>query len=574
MPGTSPTESDRDTPSWRDRLAARTTTRRSRGLLGLVGVLGVGLGSLALLWPALVAPLAADQRFMYLEATGRTAGSLRTLLTLPFDQIPQRLDQGRFAPLAYLVQWVSYNGVTELSMTSGTSVPVVQALQKVVLLLLCLLAVVAFAAVLRARGPQGELVRLGRRALVLVTVAAVVLVAAGTQTQVQPRNGWETYAVLTYGAVVVDFGVVALVVWLARRLATGLGLWRVVGAVVVLALVAAGLNSSYELYYVAFPVAVVALVLQPVAVGTDRGAGRRAKLVVGGAFSVLFLAGLVAVRAAVAASCSGGGCYVGTRPKLDGTLFTTWWYNLGSSVPLTGRNEALDELRAVGVHSGLPGPFSNPLAVMALVAAVGLVLCRLALGRLARADDGLSGARTRLALDGALLSLLVALGSAAVMSLSEQAQSLVTGLGLPYRHTMVTWTALAMTVVMAVLALDLALRGRGGVLVWSATALVVALLAGSLLPANLATTRAAFADEGNQSVTRLYDELVLADPTPAGDLRRCEAVKAAKKALNNRGPSVTRMIRGAYQTYRYRYGKAYCSRMKMPELKGNIADMA
>ncbi|WP_426562360.1 hypothetical protein ACPPVT_17145 [Angustibacter sp. McL0619] len=545
------------------------------------------VGALVMLWPVLIAPLAADQRHMYAEAPGQTAGHWTRMFTIPIGDIRFRLNQGRFAPLAFIVQWVSYTGVTLMAMATSTSVATVQAAQKIVLLILSLGSVVGFAAALRGRTPAGTLVRFGRGALLLVAAAVTVLGAVGTQAQLQPANGWTTYAVLTYGAIIVGFGVPALALWLARRRTVAPSRLLTVLTVLVLGLVAAGLNSSYELYYVAVPVAVVTLALQPLAPAADRARERRAKLFVGGTLTALFLVALVAVRAAISYACASGPCYIGTSPKIDAGIVKTWLYNFGSSVPLSGRSEVLTTLKAVGQDT-LPGPFSSPLVVFAFLAAGGLLLVRLLLGPLGlgrivapgtageTADDAAvdtadetadetvdaPAARKALsvaALHGAIAALLIAFGSAAMMSISRQAQDVILSFGHVYRHTVVTWVALAATATFVALAIDLRATWRKSIVLWSAVALVAALVGGAVLPINLAATHAASVDPGTLAVTRIYDELVLADPSDAGEQRRCDAVRQARKGLAGKGPTSGRMLKGLYQIYRYKYGKPFCS---------------
>jgi hypothetical protein len=566
-PSEQPARRHRLQPGWLHRL----TTPGGRTVTGVLAAGALALGSLVLLWPVLIAPIAADQRFMYAEAPGRTSGQWLRMFWIPIEQIPSRLHQGRFAPLAYIAQWISYTGVTELSITTSTDIVSMQALQKVVLLVLALLAVVAFAASLRGRTAAGALVRLGRRRLVLVAAATCLLGAAGTQAQEQGRNGWITYAVLTYGAVVVDFAVVALVLWLARRRVSAPSRRLDVLIVLVLAVVAVALNSSYELYYVAVPVAVLALILQPVAPAGQQRAERRAKLFVGGVLTVLFAAALVAVRAAIAASCANGGCYIGTQPSLGVGVLRTWLLNLGSSVPVFGRTEVLQQFQDVGLGA-VPAWFASPLVVFVVLAAAGLLALRLVLGPAYRGPQAPAGgagpltATSRavwtLGLQGALFSLCIALGSAALMSVSSQAQDVISTLGRPYRHTVVTWVALVLTGVMLVVALEARLRARQGVVLWGAVAVVAAVLGAAVLPLNLAATRAATIDPGTLAVSHVYDELVLGDTSSAGADRRCEVAHEAKAALKGTGPTAKRLLRGAYREYEYRYGQPYCASVK------------
>lgn len=533
-----------------------------------VAVSALVVGSLVMLWPALVAPLGADQRFMYLEAPGRASGDWWRLITIPLHEIPMRLNQGRFAPLGYIVQWLSYGGVTQFSIATGTSIAVIQALQKLVLLGMCLGSVLAFTGLLRGRTRSGVVVAPGRRSTILIACATTVFVAAGTQAHDQSRNGWTTYAVLTYGAVIVGFGVPALCLWLLHRLALRPSTRWTILAVVLLVATGMALNSSYELYYAAFPAALIALVLQPVGEPGDRMLARRAKMLVGATLSGAFLVSFTAVRVAVHFACANKACYVGITPKLDATILQTWFYNVASSLPVAGIPQAGRTVAGQGFGS-LPGPFSSPLVVFCLVAALGLVAVRLLVGTPSereRAGDRspvpsaeVDHARSRALLVGALVALALGLGSAAVMSVSAQAQVAINNVGEPYRHIVVTWVSIVVAGTLCLLAVDLRLGRRGGVALWTGAAAVAAVVSGIVLPVNLESTRAQNADPSTQAVMEVYQEVAEPDPTPAGAARRCEAAHLANRDLAGKGPIARRMLRGADRVYQRDFGKPFCA---------------
>ena len=536
------------------------TTSLRRGLAWVAASLALLGGSLVMLWPVLVAPLNADQRFLYLEAPGRTSGHWVRLVTVPLLNVPNRLREGRFDPLSEFVQFLSYTGVTSLSVATSTPEAVVQGLQKLVLLVVCLGTVVAFVATLRGRTSAGELVRLDRRSLILVAAATLFVGAAGAQAQAQFRNGWTSYAVLTYGAVVLGFGVPALALWLTHTLARSPSRRWVAVAVVAMALVGVALNSSYELYYVGVPVAVLAVLIQPVGGPGQAVAARRAKALVAGSLVVAFAVSFVAVHLLVSAKTTSQ--YVGIKPSFGSGLLHTWWNNVASSVPGTGRAQAAHDVTKAGIGP-LPAPFASPLVLWCFVGAAGLVSIRLLLPP-PLADSEVRRARMIALLQGAALATALALGSAAVMSLSVQAQQVIAAIGLPYRHTVVTWAGLATAVVLLLVAGDLWLSQRQGVTLWACSAVVVALLAGSLLPANFAATRAETLQRSDQIVDAVYREIVLGDPSAAGEARRCAAVRQIETGVGGSAYTRNQLIRGAYLSYQHFHGRPFCSTLPIP----------
>ena len=536
------------------------TTSLRRRLAWAAALFALISGALVMLWPVLVAPVNADQRYLYLTAPGRTGSHWLRLVTIPWHNIPTRLHEGRFDPLSEFVQFLSYTGVTNTSLATGTPEAVVQGMQKVVLVALAVLAVVLFAACLRGRTSAGALVSLDPRALGLISAGALLLGAAGVQAQAQFRNGWTSYAVLTYGAVVVGLGVPALALWLSQRLVRVPRRSSVVLAVGTMVAVGVALNTAYELFYVAVPVALLALVLQPVSASARSAAGRRAKLVVGGSLLAAFAVSYVLVHALVSAETTQQ--YVGIKPSFGVGLLRTWWNNVASSIPGTGRAQAARDVSHAGL-GGLPGPFASPLVLWCFVGGVGLLAIRLLLPRVATGADA-RRAQTVALLQAAGLAATLALGSAAVMSVSVQAQQVIAGIGLPYRHTVVTWVGFAVAVVSLLVAADLWLTERGGIGLWAVASLLTAILGASLLTVNFEATRAERVSPSDQIVDSVYREILLGDPTAAGDRRRCAAVALVNKGVGGSAYTRNQIIRGAYLVYQHRFGRPFCSTVPIP----------
>jgi hypothetical protein len=524
------------------------------------------LSALVLIWPVLAAPVHADQRYMYFQVPGRVQGDWLDIIRILWSEIPGRAETGRMTPIGYFMQWLSYNGVTELSVATGTPLITLHGIQKVILLGMAVLCVAAFVKSLRGRGPDGELVAPSRSTVWLVVAGVALLGAVGVQTHLQFRNGWISYPVLTYGAVIVGFGSVALVLWLTRLMADRYSRVRVGLGIAALVLLGIFLNLSYELYYAAFPAAVLALLIQPDPTSDRRRRYRLAKLTTGGTLTVTFLGAFVAIRLWLADACVDQ-CYVGTEVQLSGEALRYSWYNLASSLPLSGRSEALEGLSRLGLDS-LPGPFSSPLTVACILAGAALVAVRIVLRRdsgrheivaevaASRSVKAESGALVR----GAVVSIVLALGSVAVMSVSAQVPDIILGSGYPYRHIVVTWVALCTAGLLCVIAVDLRVRRPIGVGLWVVIGVVATLVAGVMLPINLQATRAELVSPSIQVTDPIHREIILGDPSPAADRRRCATIAALSE---NGVPSVTEnfVTDAAQSAYRHFHGVDYCSQI-------------
>jgi hypothetical protein len=572
---TAHTEADLETTG--DQIDSVTGPRDRSG--GRLRWWGIGLtiaalvvGVLVMLWPAVAAPLHADQRYMYLNVPGRVQGDWLDIVRILWSEIPERAEQGRVTPVGYFMTWLFYNGTTELSVATGTPIVVLHGVQKVFLFAAGVLCVAAFVASLRGRRADGELVAPSRSTVWLVVAGTVVLGAVGTQTQLQFRNGWLSYPVLTYTAVIVSFGVPALTLWLTRRMAERSTVTRTAVTVTAMVLIGLFLNVSYELYYVAFPAAILALLLQPDPRGEGRRRAKVAKLVTGGTLSVAFLAAFGAIRVWTANACVDQ-CYVGAQVQISAETARIAWYNLISSLPLTGRGEALAGLKEVGTES-LPGPFSSPLTIGCILAGLALVAARILVrpGSAHGDTDGDGGdvegggrrrAESAALVRGAVVALAIGVGSAVVMSLSAQAPEIVLGIGHPYRHVVVTWVALCVAGLLSLRALDLSLANSAGIGLWTVTAGVAVLVAGAMLPINLQSTRAENLVPAIRAAAVVNEEVTLGDLAPEADERRCASIRALDEA---RIPPVSQrfITNSAQLAFRYFYGVDYCSEIESP----------
>ncbi|MGH3384905.1 MAG: hypothetical protein ACRDO1_10040 [Nocardioidaceae bacterium] len=550
--GASPDPSDPDPsdldPSGHGQAPDATRPGRWRRWVLVASVVLMAAGVLAMLAPAIAAPLIADQRYMYLEVAGRTPDGWHQVVTEPVSEAPGRLGAGRLTTLGLVVQWAAYRGIADLAVQTGIPIVALHGAQKIPLFGLSVLAVVALARALRARTRDGPLTRLSGRTMILLTAGMTVVGAAGVQTQKQFANAWTTYPVLTYGAVIACFGSAAVALALTRWYARSPRLS--VAAVLVLALTVLGvaLNLGYELYLVAYPAAVLAVLAQPLTQPMVRPLAEgttsrplRAKVLATLTLTVSTVGTFGLIRRAAAACAEPGSyCYSGTSLDLGRETVALFRTNLVSSLPGTGRGQVDDQLAELG-YTGLgdlPGPSPTLLVVVAVGALAGLVL--FAAGRSAEpAAVGAPASRPALRPQLTMLALLtliglgIAVGSALMMSVSERAPEMVQVFGDPYRHTMVSWFGFGLLLVCVVLAFDLALGLALGRAVrrlrwlpWVALAAALAVVVSLVLPANLAASRAELLTPYSQTIAAVNRELVLADLTPEGDQRRCESLRA------------------------------------------------
>jgi hypothetical protein len=185
------------------------------------------------------------------------------------------------------------------------------------------------------------------------------------------------------------------------------------------------------------------------------------------------------------------------------------------------------------------------------------IVAEAAAGRPVRAESAAeSGALVR----GAVVSVVLALGSVAVMSVSAQVPDIILGPGYPYRNIVVTWVALCTAGLLCLIAVDLRVRHPIGVGLWVATGIVATLVAGVMLPINLQATRAELMSPSIQVTEPIHREILLGDPSAAGDRRRCATIAA----LSETGvPPVTEnfVTAAARSAYRHFYGVDYCSQI-------------
>jgi len=558
-----------------DAPAAAEVSGPSDSRIGLNGASWLAIAvamacAVALLYPVITAPITADDRYWYPMIGARTGGSIGEAVEWAWSHVPLEVESGRLTTLAFLERVVAGMVVIEAAVATATPVVVYQAALKLALVVGGLLTAVAFVRTLRWRDREGNLVRASRSTVLLVGVGGLVAIAVGAQAHSQFRNGWTSYPIFTYGSMVFIFGSVALVLWLARRLAENPGPQLTAVAVTVLVLLAAATNLSYELVYPAVPVAALALAIVPVSDRTRRAVGRRAKLVVGSAYLGSFTAVFIAIRVYLADVCAEAQCYEGVQLSLGPDAVRTAFLNVVSAVPGAAGSELRADLAAVGWEDRYP-VWPTLMSVAIGVAAVAALLLLWWSTRPVRRhtespEDSSPAGTTRrtealLLAVGAGLSLLVGLGTAAVMAVSELAQALVTDPGTPYRNTMITWAAFALAAVLAVRAVCLLLSPRGVLGLWAAFAVLVGAIAVLTLPGNMLALRAYRV--GSTVTEAISWELVKGDTRPGSEARRCELFAQLGDAAVAERARVAIYLH-TNQAFRHYHGQAFCSDAQYP----------
>jgi hypothetical protein len=512
--------------------------------------------SLFIFLPTMSAPLEADDRYWYLNVSGAAFDSHWDIFTESVAEIPETLRDGRVAPLAFAARRSLGRLTTQVAIAATIPIAVVHGVAKLALLLASILIVFGFMRALRWRSGDGSAEPLRPDTIRRVMVFFVALLVVGSQTHAPFRNGWVSFPVLTYGAVIVVFGTMAATLWAARQLThvTGGKLLLVASGV---ALLGAGLNLTYELYYIVVPLVPLSLFLIPLA--DNRQAERRARKLV----SVIYLASFAVVfawlRVLITRSCSAGTCYAGVEPALSTDTLTTAFRNMASAIPgVAGAEQVSAQALDMGMNSAWAMPLSASLSLAGPLLAIAMVWL------MSRRDAFESGTNetneadnyeTRTLIRAGMISLLVAVGAAGIMALSAQAQDVVTSTGFPHRNAVVSWASLALLI--SLLMGGLSLR-TGKLMPTLLAAGLVAWLGAVTLPVNAAAVHLYRIDPRVQVIERIHWEVVLGDPSTRGDTRRCTLYAQAEDSIFTAWVD-TSMKRGARDTFQHYHGRPFCS---------------
>jgi hypothetical protein len=282
--------------------------------------------------------------------------------------------------------------------------------------------------------------------------------------------------------------------------------------VFVTVMLAAILNWTYELYYVGVPLSLFVLFAFPLVSRAQAREQRRARFIVGGLLLGLFAVGFVWTRIYVAGICAANDCYAGTALSLRFQLVRTFWFNVASSVPGTSGRQFLADLSSVDGSHLWPGAAGGQLwlVTIALAGSTWLVW-RWADSRSPLEPEKAGSEARLLSLAGGAV-LAVGLLGALVMALSEQAQELFQTVGLPYRHTVLTWTAMAFSLALFARAFRLSSGGPSrNVAAASLVALVILGASSFTLSRNVASTQAYRNTPANRAMADIHWVVVAVD---------------------------------------------------------------
>ncbi len=512
--------------TWRHPMVAR--------LMALAGAFG-------LLLPMLTAPVTTDSRYHYLLSLGRFPGGLPDIAAWTVDDIGWRMADGRVAPVGVFVQHVVYWLGMRLSLATGLEIYQVEALVKLGLLALVVLAWRLLLGQLSSdAGGAGA-----RRLRDAATVAFATLLVAGVTTTLPVRNGWTTFVVLCIGGTALLFAVSALTLWAARHWAGAGRGWRL-ATVAALVLTGAALVLSYELHWAAFPAAVVLVCL------LGRRPGRWPAVL---ALSAGFVPTLAVTRWLVAVH-DAPDRYPGLVTDLGGPVLQTTGWQVVNAIPGSGLWLVREQL-GDGVRG--PAPFSGGGWLWGLLLAVGAALW---VGRLLTGTSPVGHAppaRPWWALSLACLTGLVA--AAALLSVSAQSHDIVSGLGPTYRGTPWLWAALAGALTAALAATTARVGRPSGRPRASALALVpavVALLVGAVVwPANLAATATLRTEERSMLLEQAQRHVVLGAQDPVSQQERC--LIDARLVEVSRGAYATTFITAYREAFELTHGVEFCA---------------
>jgi hypothetical protein len=510
----------------------------------------------------LLAPVMADSRYHYLFSADRFGDHPWNVLPWTVEDAEWRAEQGRITPVGVFYQHVLYWLGLKLAVASGTEIYVVAGAVKLGLVLASVAAFALLVGQLRRWAPPyapaaSTLPAEVRRLLVLVFAAALVL---GVTTQ-GASNGWTTFPALCIGAGAITFGFSAVVLAVANRWPLWTRRKQLLG-VVVLTAAASALVLSYEMHWAAMALALTLLAFN----GRDvrrpwrRIAGDKGRLAAGSAVVAGFGVTLTAVRLVLAkVACEGSGCYSALQPNPDGPVLGTALRQLATAVPGTADGPTDTGNGETDPSTLAARLFDPPGWVWGLLLGVGVAVVAWLYLR-AHASDAEAEAESQprdvvsslwpLALGCGLCAVATAL----VMSISEGAQQLITGVGVPYRSTPVLWTMYAAILAIAWTA---ATSRRGWTRIGPLVLAVACIAVGALVqPRNVETVQAEWATPQAQQIGEIHHQVVVGSASAPNARRRC----ALNRELTSRPGSdfAARMADAADTAYEFLWHRPFC----------------
>jgi hypothetical protein len=521
---------------------------------------------LVVLAPVLFVSVGGDDSYWLLLQASNTHGSLLEAVWQPLSHAFDFSGaQARTTPLQTSERQAIAVATMWLAKLFAIPPAVVWGVFKLGLLVLCLGAVFLFLRHVTFRRRSGQLGGLSAATIAFIVVSLPLVIALGAKAQsAYTLNGWLYYPSLSYGPAVVYLLVSTLALKASALLHRNYRAWSA-PLVIVLVLVAVALNLSYELLALAIPLAAVLVILQPLPPGATwwlRWRGKATVLIalVGG-YVALFL--YIRLRLNALACHATNTCYAGSVVEINPK---TLLYNFIGALPGSNGGFVAGQARALGVSAPSVDLADVAIAVLGALALLGLLASwRIRVRRRAGSDNA---AESLAAAPGEWRGLLIVLGSAILIAVGS---AVITGITanaveqvrtpmLSYRNGVVTWIAVALAAVTGVRLLIALLPGRllGGAVLTIFLLVIVAGISTSL-PRNELSARADRLAPLTQAIDRFQWELVLGDPSQAGDDRRCAAIANYESVSRESEARVSRTFSSAYAGYRFYYHRPYCS---------------
>lgn len=527
------------------------------------------------LWPAAAAPalivtapllgfsLQGDARQRAYEAARLYGSNPLEAARGSYTDIGVFLDHGNFRPIGRFFEAIERSFRIDAAEATGLTLTAVQGVLRV--LAVAVLAVVA-TRVVAALGRPAATARLQPAVALYPLVFAAVLVAAG------PAGPLTKYSFQIIGWVVLIL-LLALAVARDRDMQARPTSWRELALMALLGLAA---SMTYDLVYVAPPLAAVFVLARNAAGGHPlKNVLHTAALRRWAAFSAGFLAAFVPVRLIIADRCSQNGCYAASEIELSGEMVQmaagralsgappAGWHHVSELVryadlrtpPWPAIPPGVDPgtVRAEEVTYGLSDFAANSMIVVLLAAAI-LVTVRSArtAARLADTDLGSSGSLRPAASLGAFGAATTLLG-ALLVSPSVWLHWWEPQIGQAWRESVLVQTGWSFMIAAVVAAIGASVSGarrsdgaaaghssprssrRSRSMVWRTAAAIVGVGMALTL---LANARMAHIDRATP-VSTLVGEISAAalsiDPTERGNARRCSLIDAYTQVFPDPG---------------------------------------
>jgi hypothetical protein len=516
----------------------------------LLLALAYALVLIVVLTPVLAASVGADDSYWVLRSAPDAGGSVWNAYWNSATHAFNFEGQPRTTSLATSERRVLAVIALNVAATFSVSPVVVWFAVKVALLLAGVGAVALFLWRFRFRGADGTTRGLTSQTVAFMVIFLPAVVAIGAKAQdVASLNGWLHYPTLAYGPIVVYFLAATLVLEATRLIARGGRRW-IVPVVLSMAVVAVYVNLSYELIALTIPVALLAILFEPLPEGPAGRSRWMPKIVVGGSLAVIYLALFAWIRWRLSQmACNvDGSCYAGTvievRPR---TLVN----NFAGALP--GGTAEFVSRQAIRAGRAMPEVTIASILLGALVVLLALLLWQST--RAGRAPASGGDDRRGLARVVAI-AVVVALGGAAISGITANAVVQLQTSMLSYRSGVLIWTAVALVTVAVVRMVALSRVRALRAAAICALCVVVVVAIGLYFPRNVLSAQLNRSTERTLAIDALHREVALGDPK--GDERRCSSITAFIDTFDEVLPRVTRTIEATYLAYAFYHDEKYC----------------